>query len=162
MRFIIGLVLGVFIGFGIALWFQGEPPFAGTATTGSHGVTLLLSDGFLTRAASPQIIARSAGALTDVKVSSSQGDTAYVEATGTAAGVSVPVGVSFSPEVVGGSISLKVQSVHLGPLPVPSVVIDPLVSVINNRIASLIDESNYEITGTGTTKSGVEIFIRQR
>lgn len=162
MRFLVGLVLGALIGFGAALWYQGEPPFAGSGSSDQHGIMLLLSDQFLTNAAAPQIAARSAGSLTGLKITSSRGDTAYVEATGTAAGVSMPVGVSFSPKVVDGSISLAVRSVHLGPLPVPSIVIDPLVGVINSRIASLIDESTYRITGAATTGSGVEIFLRQR
>jgi hypothetical protein len=162
MKFILGLVLGALIGFGVALWFQGEPPFAGSASTSAHGISLTLSDGFLTRTAAPAIVSRSNGALSNVKVTSAAGDTAFVEAKGHTAGVTVPVGVSFSPRASGATIVLDLRSVHLGPLPVPDVVIDPLVTVINNRIASVIDSSNYRIVGAGTTTTGVEIFVRRK
>jgi hypothetical protein len=161
VRFILGLILGAIIGFGLALWFQGEPPFTGTAASHGGGIILTLTDGFLTRTAGPAIRSQSAGAITNVKVTSTDGDTAFVEAMAHAGPVSATVGVSFSPQASAGSVRLAVRSVHLGPLPVPGVVLDPLVNVINARIAALIGGSNYRVVGAGTTGRGVEVYLRR-
>src|SRR5579884_661926 len=106
MRFVLGLLLGAVIGFGAAVWFQGEPPFAGTASSKGSDITLILSDSFLTRQAAPSIISQSGGAVSNIKITSSNGDIAYVEARGTVAGTTVPVGVSFAPRAAAGSIVL--------------------------------------------------------
>lgn len=162
MRLIFALIVGGVLGFGVALWYQGEPPFAGSATGGGGDITLTLSDRFLAAQAGPAIAARSSGLVRNVRLSSSTGDVAYVEAKGTLHGIALPVGVSFAPKSVNGSIVLNVRSVHLGPLPVPNIVIEPLVTVINNRIASFTGSSQYLVTGAGTTQQGIQIFLTHR
>ncbi|HZT95727.1 MAG TPA: hypothetical protein VFB34_02705 [Chloroflexota bacterium] len=158
MRFIVALVLGGLIGFGAALWFQGEPPFAGKPT--GHGdITLILSDSYLTSQAGSAIAGQSNGTVSNVAVTSAAGDIVFVEARGTISGVSAPVGISVRPIASNGSIALAVKSAHLGPLPLPGVVTAPLVQTINGRISALTSGSSYRVTGAGTTSSGVEVFL---
>ncbi len=158
MRSIFALILGALIGFGVALWFQGEPPFAGRSE-GSGGITLILSDSYLTAQASSAIASQSGGAVHNIVVSSSSGDIAYVEGQATVSGVSAPVGVSLKPEVANGAVALSIKSAHLGPLPVPDVVTAPLLATINARIAAITSGNTYRVTGVGTTASGIEIFL---
>jgi hypothetical protein len=160
MRLIIGLVLGGLIGFGIALWFQGEPPFAG-GLSGSRGdVAIVLRDSYLTHLAGPLIAGRSGGLLSDVTITSVDGDVAYVRAVARGPRVSVPGGVSLSLRVSNGGLGLDVRSAHIGPIPVPGVVVSPLLTTIRSRVNDLVANSGYVITGAGTTDTGIEIFLK--
>ncbi|HEV3311652.1 MAG TPA: hypothetical protein VG815_14160 [Chloroflexota bacterium] len=161
MRFVLGLILGALIGFGVALWYQGEPPFAGSVSGTRGDISVTLSDRYLTRLAAPLIVSKSQGYLSHVRIASAPGDIAYVRATATAAGVSVPAGSSVSLQAVNGAISLNVRAPHVGPVPVPAATISPLLSVINGKLASLTSTSGFSVTGVGTTNSGIQVFLRQ-
>jgi len=160
VRFVLVLILGGVIGFGTALWFQGEPPFAGGPSGGRGDMTIVLSDRYLTQLAGPVIAARSHGLLSRVRIASTSGDTAFVRASGHVAGAIVPAGVSLSLAVVGGSLQLNVRSAHVGPVPVPGVVVSPLLDAIDAKVKSLVSNSGFVISGAGTTESGVEVYLK--
>jgi len=160
MRLIVGLVLGALIGFGVALWFQGEPPFAGGVSGGRGDIAIVLSDRYLTRLAGPLIAGRRGGLLSYVTITSADGDIAYVRAVARGPHISVPGGVSLSLRVSNGGLGVDVRSAHIGPIPVPGVVVSPLLTTIRSKVNDLVANSGYVITGAGTTDTGIEIFLR--
>ena len=162
LRFLITLIFGGAIGFGIALWFQGEPPFAGSPYSGSSDMVLTLSDAYLTSQSASAIESASSGHLSQVQITSAPGDIAYIRAQGAVNGVSAPVGASVRPEASDGAVVLNVKSVHVGPIPIPEVVVAPLSAVVNARTQALISGSPFVVVGAGTTSKGIEVFLDRR
>jgi hypothetical protein len=163
MRLLFVLVFGGIIGMGIALWYQGEPPFVASPAPGAADVTLTISDAFLSKQASPTVAADSHGLVPAIKVTTSRGDIAFIDAKAQIAGVSVPIGLSVTPQASNGSVAFTVKSAHIGPLPLPAgVVTGPITDVINSQIASMTNSTQFEVTGVQTTNSGIQVYLRHR
>jgi hypothetical protein len=163
MRLLFVLLFGGIVGMGIALWYQGEPPFVASPAPGTADVTLTISDAFLSKQASPTVAADSHGLVPGIQVTSSKGDIAYVNAKAQFAGVSVPIGLSVTPEAANGSVAFTVKSAHVGPLPLPAgVVTGPITDIINSQIAAMTNGTAFEVTGVRTTVNGIQVFLRHR
>lgn len=159
MRLLLGIILGALIGFGLAVWYQGEPPFAGNLPRHAADLTLTLSDSYLTRRLQPMIVESSHGLVRDIRVTSSSGDTAYVEGRANVVAVTVPVGVSLRLYVRGSTVAVAVRAAHLGPVPIPDILTHPLADTINARIAAATQGQTVTIVGVGTTTTGVEVLV---
>lgn len=162
MRFLLGVIVGGLIGFGAALWFQGEPPFVSKANPHAADFTIVISNGYLTRHVAPQISNQTNGAVTGVHVTTQQGNVVFVEAKAGALGVGIPVGVELSLKTQNSTIAVNVRSAHLGPVPIPGVFTVPLQDTINGRIQNETQNQSFRIVSAGTTKDGVRVGLDER
>jgi hypothetical protein len=86
----------------------------------------------------------------------------YIEGQGTIAGRQFPVGASLQPSVSNGTVVVNIHLTHVGPVPIPGVVVSPLMNVVNAKIASLVVNSPYQVVGVGTSDSGLEVYLKAR
>jgi hypothetical protein len=162
MRIVMGLILGGLIGFGVALWYQGEPPFAGKVEQRPADIALVLSDAYLTRRIAPVITEQSKGFVHGVHVTSNAGDVVYVQGYVRPMGVTVPVGVTLRLRAAGNTVGVDILVAHIGPVPIPGVLTRPLQDVVNDRIAAVTSGQSFTVRSVSTTSSGVQVLLAQR
>jgi hypothetical protein len=154
------LLVGFLLGAGLMLAWWPQPP-KGSARPQAADIHVLLADSYLSRLVQRRVDQVSFPQIQHVSVTSSPPAALIASADLTAGPLSAPATVEVQPVAEGGKVQIRIISVRVAGIPIPSQLTGALADAINSSARQAVGPDT-RITSLAVTPGGLEIWANYR